>query len=156
LSEMIYLRDILENDLAIFYEHQRQPEANRMAGFTPRNRKKFMEHWKKILNNPDIIKKTIVHDRKIAGNILCFRQDDKQLIGYWLGKEFWGRGIATEALALFLEKIPFRPLYAYVVAHNIGSIRVLEKCGFELVHEIVKEHTLQEDATDELLYMLEK
>src|SRR5918999_1935703 len=42
-----------------------------------------------------------------------------------------GQGIATAALAAFLEELDTRPLYAHVATHNVGSIRVLEKCGFE-------------------------
>jgi RimJ/RimL family protein N-acetyltransferase len=51
-------------------------------------------------------------------------------VGYWLGREYWGKGIATAALAAYLKVEQQRPLHAYVAAHNIGSRRVLEKCGF--------------------------
>jgi RimJ/RimL family protein N-acetyltransferase len=51
-------------------------------------------------------------------------------VGYWLGRSYWGRGIATRALALFLPLVPARPLYAHVASHNTGSMRVLVKCGF--------------------------
>lgn len=51
-------------------------------------------------------------------------------IGYWIGKEYWGRGIATEALAAFLLLETRRPLLAYAARDNVASIRVLEKCGF--------------------------
>ena len=57
---------------------------------------------------------------------------DRRLIGYWVGREHWGRGIATAALDAFLGLIDDRPLYAIVAVHNKGSIRVLEKCGFEI------------------------
>ena len=46
------------------------------------------------------------------------------------GAEYWGRGIATAALAALLREVAERPLYAYVVRSDVGSIRVLEKCGF--------------------------
>ncbi|GAB4579398.1 MAG: hypothetical protein Fur0022_21360 [Anaerolineales bacterium] len=48
---------------------------------------------------------------------------------------FWGKGIATEALPLFLEIQTVRPLYARAVKDNFGSIRVLEKCGFVKIGE---------------------
>jgi RimJ/RimL family protein N-acetyltransferase len=51
-------------------------------------------------------------------------------VSYWLGKEYWGKGIATEALGLFLGIIEERPLYARAAKDNAASIRVLEKCGF--------------------------
>ena len=55
----------------------------------------------------------------------------KREVGYWIAKQFWGQGIATSALHSFLQIENERPLYARVAAHNIGSRRVLEKCGFE-------------------------
>jgi RimJ/RimL family protein N-acetyltransferase len=56
-------------------------------------------------------------------------------VGYWIGKEYWGRGIATRALEEFLKQIETRPLYAHVAKHNTASRRVLEKCGFHVSGE---------------------
>ena len=56
-------------------------------------------------------------------------------MGYWIGKEYWGKGVATQALAQFLEDVKTRPLYAHVAKHNIASRRVLEKCGFVICGE---------------------
>ena len=55
------------------------------------------------------------------------------MVGYWIGKEHWGRGIASAALRLYLDVDRHRPLLATVAEHNAGSRRVLEKAGFELV-----------------------
>ena len=56
------------------------------------------------------------------------------MVGYWIGKAYWGRGIASAALRLFLDDVErHRPLLATVVEHNAGSRRVLEKAGFQLV-----------------------
>lgn len=54
---------------------------------------------------------------------------------YWLGREFWGRGSATEALSQFLGGVTTRPLFAHVAKHNVASRRVLEKNGFRVVGE---------------------
>jgi RimJ/RimL family protein N-acetyltransferase len=124
------LRDVIESDLDAFYEHQREPEATEMALFPARDRKAFDAHWRRILADDSLIKKTIVHDEQVAGNIGCWEQDGRRLLGYWLGREFWGKGLATRALAEFVDEITTRPLYAWVAATNVGSIRVLEKCGF--------------------------
>lgn len=55
-------------------------------------------------------------------------------IGYWLGEDLWGRGIATEALALVTDHIftelNFLRLFALPFADNPGSVRVLEKAGY--------------------------
>jgi RimJ/RimL family protein N-acetyltransferase len=72
----------------------------------------------------------------VAGNIVTFEQDGEREVGYWIGREYWGKGIATEALSQFLDHIEVhRPLYAVVAKHNVGSIRVLKKCGFTTVGE---------------------
>ena len=67
---------------------------------------------------------------QVAGNVVSWDQDGKRLVGYWIGKEFWGKGLATRALSELLDELTMRPLHAYVAKTNIGSIRVLEKCGF--------------------------
>ena len=68
----------------------------------------------------------------MAGNVVSFVQSGEREVGYWIGKEYWGKGVATQALSAFLDQIDTRPLYAHVARHNIGSIRVLEKCGFRI------------------------
>jgi RimJ/RimL family protein N-acetyltransferase len=101
-----------------------------MAAFPSRNQEDFLTHWSKILTDDSIIKKLIAVDGCVAGNIVSFEVSGEREVGYWLGREYWGLGIATAALHAFLRYEPVRPLHAYVVADNAGSIRVLEKCGF--------------------------
>jgi RimJ/RimL family protein N-acetyltransferase len=64
----------------------------------------------------------------------------------WIGRDHWGNGYATAALRAFLDVEHRRPLHAHVADHNVGSRRVLEKCGFVLDHsaqgEDVLEHVL--------------
>jgi RimJ/RimL family protein N-acetyltransferase len=124
------LRDVVESDLDAFFEHQRDPDANEMAIFPARDRETFDAHWRKILADDSLTKRTIVHAGQVAGNIGCWEQDGQRLVGYWIGREFWGKGIATEALAELTEELKMRPLHAWVATTNAGSIRVLEKCGF--------------------------
>jgi RimJ/RimL family protein N-acetyltransferase len=125
------LRDVVETDLQIFFEQQLDPESSRMAAFPPRKEwTVFLAHWTKILGDSTCSKQTIVWNERVVGNIGSWPQEDRRLIGYWIGREYWGRGIATAALAEFLGHDRARPLHAFVAAHNLGSIRVLEKCGF--------------------------
>ena len=128
----IQLRDAVETDLQIFYEQQQDPEAIQMAAFPSRNRDAFMAHWLNILADDSVVIKTILFNGDIAGNIVCFDQLGEREVGYWLGKEYWGKGIASQGLTQFLEYIETRPLYAHVAKHNIASRRVLEKCGFKV------------------------
>jgi RimJ/RimL family protein N-acetyltransferase len=133
--EKVLLRDVIEDDLPIFFEHQLDPEARYMVAFTSRgatDRNTFMMHWLGILADDSITKRTIVVDGRVAGNIVSFEWDGKPEVGYWIGKEYWGKGLATRALAEFLTIVKTRPLYAHAARDNIGSIRVLEKCGFRI------------------------
>ncbi len=126
----VRLRDVTARDLPHFFEHQLDPEAARMAAFPIRDREPFMAHWTRILGDDSIIKRTILVDGRVAGNIGCFEQGGEREVGYWLGREYWGRGVATRALAAFLDQVQARPLTARVASHNTASRRVLEKCGF--------------------------
>lgn len=146
------LRDVTEEDLPIFFEHQRDPEAHRMAAFPPREHDAFMLHWRtKVIGEPTARKKTIVVDDCVAGNIGSWDADGKRHVGYWIGREYWGRGIGTAALAEFLCEETTRPLYAYVAAQNRGSIRILQKCGFRQIGGIQPES----DGVEEYLFRLD-
>lgn len=131
----LLLRDVTEADLPIFFEHQLDSEASRMAAFAPRERDAFMAHWTRILEDDTVTTKTVLFDGAVAGNVVSFDQAGRREVGYWIGKEFWGKGIATGALAEFLRYARERPLYAHVAKHNPASIRVLEKCGFAICGE---------------------
>jgi RimJ/RimL family protein N-acetyltransferase len=131
----VSLRDVVEGDLEALFEHQREPEANQMAAFSARDRPAFMAHWTKLLANPEVITKAIVLDGALVGNLGCWSSEGERLLGYWIGKAWWGQGIATQALRLFLAGYAARPLTAHVAKHNPGSIRVLEKCGFLAIGE---------------------
>lgn len=135
MTNEVLLRDVAESDLPIFYEQQLDPEATAMAAFPSRDRESFMAHWAKIVADESIILKSILFDGEVAGNIVSWEQDDEREVGYWVGKEFWGKGIATKALTEFLNQVKTRPLVAHVAKHNIASRRVLEKCGFTLTRE---------------------
>ncbi len=129
----VTLDDIRPGDLPTLFEHQRDPEANRLADFPPRDREAFMAHWQKILLNPAAHVRAIRVGDRLVGNIVAFDQHDRRLIGYWIDRAWWGRGIATRALTLFLAEETTRPLHAVVAGHNLPSARVLEKCGFRPV-----------------------
>lgn len=142
-EQPVTLRDVIADDLPIFFEHQRDPVANALADFPARAREAFMAHWEKIMGAAAGIQQTVVYDGRVAGNIVCWEQGGQRLIGYWLGREFWGQGIATRALRLFVARVSERPLLAHVVKHNHPSRRVLEKCGFVLCGEDGEELVLK-------------
>jgi RimJ/RimL family protein N-acetyltransferase len=126
----VSLREVSPADIPIFFEQQIDPVAAEMAAFPSREREEHAAHWDRVGSNPAVVNRTIVVDGDVAGNVVSWVQEGHQEIGYWLGREYWGRGIATVALSQFVELVRVRPLYAWVAEHNGGSIRVLEKTGF--------------------------
>ena len=80
-------------------------------------------------------------DEQVVGNIVSWMSDER-LVGYWIGREHWGKGIASRALSLFVADVETRrPLHAHVARQNPASIRVLEKAGFEIVGEATIEES---------------
>ena len=132
MNKDILLRDVQENDLHIFFEHQLDSDATRMAAFPTRDHNAFMAHWQKGMADEANTLQTIVFGEEVVGNIVSWEQSSECRVGYWLGKKYWGKGIASAALSQFLGKVKERPMYARVAKHNIASIRVLQKCGFTI------------------------
>jgi RimJ/RimL family protein N-acetyltransferase len=146
------LREVREDDLPVFFEHQLLPEAHRMAGFPPRDLDAFMSHWRtKVLRDSSVRKRAIVFDDKVVGNIVSWDEGGRRLVGYWIGREHWGQGVATAALSEFLHEESSRPLCAYVAVHNRGSIRVLQKCGFRQLGTL----EMTPDGIEEYLFQLD-
>jgi RimJ/RimL family protein N-acetyltransferase len=144
LRGSVVLRDVTVGDLPIFFEHQLDPDATQMAAFPARARDAFMAHWTKILSDETVITKTILFDGCVAGNVVSWQQSGEREVGYWIGKEYWGKDIATQALTEFLSHVTARPHYAHVANHNVASIRVLEKCGFTIWGESAPGEAVEE------------
>jgi RimJ/RimL family protein N-acetyltransferase len=133
------LRTVVESDLSIFFAQQQDKDALYMAAFTakdPSDWPAFLAHWRQNLAAPTVIVRTIVSGGEVAGSVLSYETDGQPEVSYWLGRAFWGRGLATAALARFLADVNrTRPIFARVAKDNPGSRRVLEKCGFTITGE---------------------
>jgi len=158
LNKALILRDVLQSDLAIFFDQQLDPEANYMAAFTakdPTNRESFSAHWKRIMSNSTVRIKTVVIEEQIAGSVLSYEEDGKPEVSYWLGKEFWGNGICTAALGMYLKDHQRkRPIYARFAKDNLPSRRILEKCGFHVIDETKGFANARGEEIEELLLEL--
>ncbi|QDE30020.1 GNAT family N-acetyltransferase [Shewanella polaris] len=135
----IYLRPITEADLAILFEFEHDPIANKMADFPAREREAFYQHWQqKIFADEQAMAQGIWLDNVLVGNVLSWVNDELatevepevRLMGYWIGREYWGQGIATNAVKMFLQQYISSPVYAYIDEHNQGSLRVAQSNGF--------------------------
>ena len=69
-----------------------------MAAFPSRDWDAFVAHQKKIDADPEVLQRTVVADGVVAGSIGSWQADVDRDIGYWIGRDFWGRGVGTAAL----------------------------------------------------------
>jgi RimJ/RimL family protein N-acetyltransferase len=139
----VALRETIDADLGTLFSFQADPEASAMAAFPPRDLPAFLEHEAKIKADPTNLKGTIVAGGGVVGWIWSWEVEGERDVGFWIGRDHWGNGYATAALRAFLDVDRHRPLHAHVADHNVGSRRVLEKCGFVLDHSAQQEDVLE-------------
>ncbi|MFF2195819.1 GNAT family N-acetyltransferase [Streptomyces sp. NPDC058157] len=130
----VTLRAVRDEDLEVFYAQTNDPEAVRMAAFTPEDpadRARFDAHWARIRHDPGVLALTVVSgDGAVVGHVGVFGPPEEREVTYWIGRAHWGRGVATAALRALLDAVPDRPLHARAAADNAASLRVLDTCGF--------------------------
>jgi len=132
----VVLRPIEATDDDVLFELMRDPESVRMAAFTardPDDREAFDAHREKIRARTDVTECAVVHGGRLVGSIACFVIEGDTEITYWIDRAVWGRGVASRALALFLDLVPTRPLHASAASDNAGSLKVLRRAGFVVV-----------------------
>ncbi|MFE5817518.1 GNAT family N-acetyltransferase [Streptomyces sp. NPDC056479] len=153
----VELRAVHDSDLPVFYRQMNDPEALRMAAFTPKDpadRDAFDEHWKRIRSSPDVLR-TILADGDVVGSAAVYGEPSEREVTYWVDRAYWGRGIATAALRALLAEVPERPLYARAAADNEGSLRVLRKCGFRVTAQARGFANARGEEIDELVLALQ-
>jgi RimJ/RimL family protein N-acetyltransferase len=131
----VALRPVDDSDLDALFEQRRDPESVLMAAFTaedPDDRTAFDVHMAKVRTSPEVTTRAITVDGQLVGSIASFVIEGDTEVTYWIDRSFWGQGIAGRALALLLESVPVRPLFARVASDNVGSLKVLQKAGFAI------------------------
>jgi RimJ/RimL family protein N-acetyltransferase len=154
MAAVVQLREVRESDLPVFFENQADEDASRLAAVASRDREGFEAHWARIRADDATVIRTILFDGEVAGNVLSFERDGLREVGYWISRSFWGKGIATAALAEFLEVDTTRPLHAKVAGDNHGSVRVLEKSGFVLIGARLEYDDVRGGEIEDRLYEL--
>jgi len=153
-SKNFILRKPRTSDLKSYYLNKMDDKAID-AGFIGyklpyklKNAKKHLEEA--ILNNnkKSFVNFMIVVDNKVVGEVM-FSEIIPKLsakIGYWIGKDYRGKGITTKAVILackFIEKeYEIKRIFGNVRTKNKSSVRVLEKAGFKL-EGVQKKHSLK-------------
>jgi RimJ/RimL family protein N-acetyltransferase len=130
------LREVRDEDLEVLFEQWADPVAVRMAAFTApdhMDRDAFERRLSRLRADETVISLAIVVDGAVAGTIGSWGDPGEREITYWIGRSYWGKGIATCALHELLAIDLSRPLHARVASDNVASRRVLEKCGFRVI-----------------------
>jgi RimJ/RimL family protein N-acetyltransferase len=157
-SGHLALREVEDRDLGVLFEHANDRDAKRMAAFTSPaadDRTSFEQRWARLRSDASTTNRVIEIDGRVVGHIASFDLEGEREITYWIGREDWGRGIATRALQELLQLETTRPLYARAASDNAASIRVLTKCGFRIVGEGRGFAHGRGEETDEVVLRLE-
>jgi RimJ/RimL family protein N-acetyltransferase len=134
----ITLRALRDQDLDDLFRWESDPRAASMAAFTradPADRAAFDAHYRHVRSNPNNTNQAIEEDGALAGMIASFTVEGDRELTYWIDPQRWGRGVATEAVQIFLGRETQRPLFARAAAHNVGSSKVLLRNGFIKIGE---------------------
>ena len=132
----VALRPIEDCDLDALFDQMRDPESVQMAAFTakdPEDRGAFDTHMSKVRASPDVTLRAVIRGGRLVGSIASFVMDGDTEVTYWIDRSVWGQGVASQALALILDTVPVRPLYARAASDNVGSLRVLQRAGFTII-----------------------
>ena len=134
-TDPLRLREFQKEDLDPFHRNRNDPEAVRLAAFVGKVAVEWAEfeaHWERNLAAPGNQHRTVVLGDRVVGYVGVFLQDGESDVTFWFERACWGRGVATSALQRFLGIVDRRPIRARVAAENVGSLRVLAKCGFRI------------------------
>jgi len=160
----VSLRPAVVEDIELFFRLQQDREAVWMAAFTSAeldDRVAFEGRWRRILTEPDVTVFTVLDASgrggpRAVGQVLSFVVEGQPEVSYWIDRGHWGRGVATDALRLLLDRVEVRPVYARAAQDNAGSLAVLRHNGFTVIGEdmgpaaargeMVKEYVLRLDA----------
>ena len=132
----VALRPLDDTDLDTLFDQMRDPESVHMAAFTakdPDDRQAFDAHMARLRTSPDVILRGVTRDGRLVGSISSFVIDGDLEITYWIDRSVWGQGIASRALAAFLDTVSTRPLHARAASDNIASLKILQRAGFRII-----------------------
>ena len=139
----IHLRPVTKRDARSLYEHARDKEISRYTfvphPYTVEDALRFIRHSRKQARAGKEYHFGIALNAtgQIVGMVgmeHISQQHQRAEVGYWLGKSFWGRGYASEALRLMLkfafEHLKLNRITAGVMHPNTASARMLKRVGF--------------------------
>ncbi len=148
----VELNERTEDHVRIQYDKIRDPEIWAMIPMSEKTLEQAVaDYWQTQLPGATSFGRTIYVDGAYVGDVWCYcidlEEEPNAMIGYCLlEKNLWGKGIASEAVSLFLEEIVskfvLKTVGAFAYCSNGASLRVLEKNGFERKEEFVEDGVL--------------
>jgi len=136
VATSVQLRPVVKSDIALFFEHHLElrplPAGASIADLDSR-KATFVDRWEQMRSDERVLARTIVWKGAVTGYVVHLIQRDKPSISCWLGRDYWGKGVATQAVRDFLDLIEKRPVYARVAYDNLAAMQVFRKTGFEIV-----------------------
>lgn len=151
ITDRCILRKVRKEDaIPMFNNWANDPEVTKYLTWNPHENieitKMIIDSWLEEENNPKTFRYmiTLKDSGELIGSIDVVRYiDDNPEIGYCLSKKYWNQGLMTEVCKEFtkyLFNIGFKKIFINAVKENIGSNRVIEKCGFKFTHQEKLEH----------------
>jgi RimJ/RimL family protein N-acetyltransferase len=154
----ISLRPLTEDDIPVLFSIQLDEEAQRLAAFTDaeaaRDADAFERKYRKILADDAIVNRIVEVRGEVVGSVATFPMEGDTELTYWIRKDWWGKGVATAAVAALLDEVKHRPIHARVVEDNTGSVRVLERNGFVRIGSEDSFAPGRQATVTELIFML--
>ncbi len=154
----IKLRPTEISDLDTLFQFQLDKEGGYLAAFMPEDptdKSAYITKYTKLLSNSTVNNQTITIDKTIVGSVAKFVMEDNAEITYWIDRKFWGQGVATKALSLFLGIETTRPIFGRVAFDNFGSQKVLENCGFVKIGSDKGFANARQTEIEEFIYKLD-
>src|SRR5689334_479458 len=101
---MLELTKTTKEDLETLFVFQTNKDGIWMAAFMPKDpndKAAYMEKWIKIIENPDIRMQTLRFKNQIVGSVTHFEMMGETNVSYWIDRQHWGKGFASEGLKKF-------------------------------------------------------
>ncbi len=161
----LFLTQLEKEDAEYLVRYTKNPEVNRYSGpymaSTLEGAHKYIDECNKgIEEKKDFRFGIYEYPYKIIGVIGFFDLDDeskKGEVGFWVAREYWGKGYATEALCLItkyvFEELSFHRIFVVVHKKNTAVAQVLEKCGYEKA-KVLKDSYDGTENCDDIIYVI--
>lgn len=144
----VSLRERTAETVAVYFEKANTPEIRKVLPQKATTLEEALADYRQtLLPGASSYGRTIYVGERYVGDVWCYcidpQNEPNAMVSYCVfERDCWGQGVATGALALFMEEIwekfQLKSLGAFTYASNVSSIRVLEKNGFRMMEEFAE------------------